>query len=346
MAAAPVAEPLPAAEAPPKPAIELPSSDRPAIEKAAPAIDSKLARTGLAFLPGLFIPGFGHSLSGDVETAHRLRWVSGSALAVGLLGGGALLFAAGSHKLSPICVPLMYTGATVYIQSWLADILGTAAPNGFAKPLTREAQLSMSLQYGGSYDPVTPVRHLGLLRASYEKPVLMIDGSASLAPKTDYQEFHLRVGPKLWSDGGVSHLAFLVEGMRERGPISGATGIGSALLFELRLALSYLSPGLRGLVLTQRLGYGGLRYRYPETSTTDWQDVLIIDTGLAISPTDSMEIALLYTQRPDTRLGYFVDHGGGARIDARLAISERLRLLATAELGGGIDGLLGVEASW
>lgn len=303
------------------------------------------ANTPLAVLPGILIPGLGHSLNGEAETASRLRLVSGAGAASALLGGGILFLSGGSDKLAPAAFPLLFAGGGVFAVSWLADILGTARPLGWGERLGPDEGFTASIQYGLSRDPYTPVRHLVLSRVGWEARRWLLDGRATLGPGTGYLGLLASAGPKLWT-GPPGHLAFLLEGGRGKSGTSGTTADQLAGVIELRVEGGAIGPSLRGLRLIERLGAGAIRYRFEGTLPAASQAMLLIETGLCLAATDDLELSLFHRKRPDLRLGEMSSQGGSFELAVKARLSPRLRLFGSSHLGTGADALLGLEAAW
>lgn len=319
--------------------------DRPVEVRDVPS-RARLLPTGLALVPGFAVPGLGHRVSGDSATANKLLLASGLGGAVAV-GSFALLEAtSGDHDLAPLYLTGLFAGATSWLVSWIADVAGSARPEGQARPFVSEESLTAALLYGPSFAHAATVRHLGLLRAVYEGRAFLMDGWGSLAPGTRYQELHARAGLKLVSDRRRSHLALVVEGQRQLGADSDASGHGGLLIVEGRLDLGLLARSLSGLVVLQRLGGGAIVYSYERTAATDLQAVLVLDTGLTLALTDWLELSGVYTHRPDTRLGFMFDHGGAIQWQARVGVHPHVRVVAQGHVGAGADVLAGVEAAW
>ncbi|MGC4114194.1 MAG: hypothetical protein QM765_06140 [Myxococcales bacterium] len=304
---------------------------------------SRPVAIGLSFVPGVVIPGLGHRLTGDPRTANRLLLTSGLGVAATLAGGATLLFTGGNHDVAPYGMALLFAGVSTWMASWLGDVVGTLRPEGQVRPFQREDSLTAALLYGPSLAHSGSVKHLGILRADYESPKVLLDGWASLAPGTRYQEIHLRGGLKLYGDDKRSHLALVLEGLREIGADSDANGHGAALMLEGRIDAGVLDRSMTGLVFIQRIGGGAIAYSYDGSAATDLQPLLVLETGLSLALTDWFEVSAVYSQRPDKRLGMVFDHGGHAEAQVRVEVHPKVRLLALTHIGGGMDVMLGAE---
>ncbi|MBI5544598.1 MAG: hypothetical protein HY901_11960 [Deltaproteobacteria bacterium] len=311
-----------------------------------PTPRQRLLATSAALIPGLLVPGLGHRLEGDSRTANRLLLVSGCAATSVAAGFALLAGTSGSHDLAPLYLALLFSGAATLGHSWLADVLGSARPQGLNQAFASEEALSAALLYGTSFEPGGRGSQLGLLRARFESPSILVDGWGSISVGSRYQELHLRAGKKLLSDGQRSHLALVLEGMRELAASSDTTGHGGALMVEGRLDGGRIAKSLSGLVFLQRLGGGVLVYTYPGESAADLQTMLVFETGMALALTDWLELEGVYSQRPDLRLGFFTDHGGGLQWQMRVQALSHLRVVALGHVGAGADVLAGLEAAW
>jgi len=307
--------------------------------------DRRLLSSVLAFVPGVIVPGLGHRVAGDWDAADKLTIISGSGIAAAVAGVMTLYQTAGDHDLTPLYMSLIFAGGSMWLSSWLADIAGSVRPTGQARSLASESTLAAAVLYGPSFAHAGKVEHLGLLRLDYEHPRVLADGWASYAPGTRYHELHLRAGLKLFSDARRSHLALVAEGLREAGADSDATGHGGALMLEGRLDAGVLAPSLAGLVVLERIGAGAIVYSYDGSPYTDLQAILVLEFGMALALTDSLELSLLYSQRPDKRLGFFMDHGGHFELQAKVQVHPSVRLVGLAHIGAGMDVLAGVEAA-
>jgi hypothetical protein len=325
------------------------SAAPPALSADAPLelkVSRRVLAAGLALVPGVVIPGLGHRIEGDHRTANKLTWISGSGLTAVLAGVAMLQTTTTSGKLSPIFLPLIFTGGSTLLSSWVADIVGAARPGGQPDPFCAEKSLSAALLYGAAFQTGSSVHQLGLVRAAYEGDQLLADGWLSLEPETRYRELHLRGGLKILGDKKRSHLALVAEFMNELGAESDATSLGGALMVEGRLDAGLIAPGLRGLMFLQRLGGGALQTSYPNTRAKDSQAMIIFETGIALALLDGLEASMLYTQRGDERVGFVTDHGGAFALEARYQILQHLRVVLLAHVGQNGDVLAGVETAW
>ena len=311
-----------------------------------PVREHRLLATALAIFPGPIVPGLGHRIEGDHRTANKLTLISGFGATAIAAGALMLQFSTTASKLTPIFMPLIFTGGGTLLSSWIADIVGSARPRGQPDPFAAEKNLSAALLYGASFQTGSRVHHLGLVRAEYEGDQLLVDGWFSMAPGTRYQELHLRGGLKILSDGKRTHLALTGEFMRELGAESDATSVGGALALEGRLDAGLIAPSLRGLMFLQRVGGGALITSYPNSRTNDTQSMLIFETGIALAFIDGLEASMVYSQRGDERLGFVTDHGGAFRLEARYQIVPHLRVVVQGHIGQGGDVLAGVETAW
>ncbi|HEY3447712.1 MAG TPA: hypothetical protein VGK67_15255 [Myxococcales bacterium] len=330
---APVAAPAPASAA------ALPNANATVTPSDAPRALRPLA-IGLSFVPVLAL---GHCLSGDSKTAKRLLLVSGAGVVAAGAGAAMLFKTTGNRDLAPVGMALLFAGVSTLLGTWLGDVVGTLRPEGQVTAFHREDSLTAALLYGPSLAHAGNVKHLGILRAEYENPKVLLDGWGSLAPGTRYQELHLRGGVKIYGDGKRSHVALVAEGLRELGGDSDSSGHGGALMFEGRLDAGVLDKSMSGLVLVQRLGGGVIAYSYDGTSATDLQPFLVLETGLSIALTDWFEVSAVYSQRPDKRLGMVFDHGGHGEVQVRIEVHPKVRLVALTHIGGGMDVMAGAE---
>lgn len=323
----------------------VPTAALPAVKAEERSTRLRLISTGLALVPGAAIPGLGHRFAGDSRTANRLLLASGVGGVTAAAGYTMLSLTTGNHDLAPLYLSMLFAGALTWASSWIADIAGCARPEGQGRPFASEDSLTAALLYGPSLAHSGNVKHLGLLRVDYENPKVLLDGWGSLAPGTRYQELHLRAGFKVYGDGKRSHVALVAEGLREVGADSDASGHGGALMVEGRLDAGVLSKSLSGLVLLQRLGGGAISYSYDGSSHTDLQSMLVFESGLALAFTDWFEVSGLYSQRPDKRLGFFMDHGGHVEVQVRAEVHPRVRLVGLSHIGAGMDVMVGAEVS-
>ena len=310
------------------------------------SMERRLLATGLALVPGAAIPGLGHRIEGDRVAANRLLTISLVSVAAAIAGGVTLSATEGSGKLAPVYLPLLWLGASGLGASWLSDVVGSARPDGWPRAFAAEESLTAALLYGPSFGRLSDVHHLGILRAAWEGQRGLVDGWASLAPGTRYQEIHLRAGFKILSDKQKSHLALVVEGMRELGASSDASAHGAAAMIEVRLDAGLISHSMSGLTFLERVGGGFLLYSYERSAANDVQSMLVLETGVALCPIEGLELSVVYNMRPDNRLGFVTDHGGAFQLEARYQVIDHLRVVAQGHIGMGGDALVGVETSW
>lgn len=206
-----------------------------------------------AFVPGLLFHGSGQLVLGETRTWHRLAVAEGVGL-LALIGGGATFRLSGASRgLATPAIASTLIGASLLLETWLADFYGTFLPDSAKGDVLRtapllEAELSTIYAAGG---PHTPAVRVGSGVTTRLGPMAVQLG-ASVAPATRYDRveaslFYRPFGAipgRPSTNGGFFELG--VAGARARHDVAGFTVTGVDLVASGRLDLASVGRTLHG----------------------------------------------------------------------------------------------------
>lgn len=302
----------------------------------------------LALTFGTVAHGVGHFYTGDTRTfrilliaeAVSIVMISGSLLAESLTNSDG--------DLAPIYEPLLPLGASVFVTTWLLDVIGSFKENAitFSEQRRPDRQLGLTLSYQYFSLQSVPLGH-----------AIAAQLKLDLWPFYLYPEGVIGLDDDFMQYGGVTGLRFGV-GRRPRSFIF-LEAEASRYLFNT-LGFSYWSilaslglsfdfgeifPHLDGLVFKNTLGAGTQRHIFdfdsdgPVTATS----FLVIETSLAVNPVSGLFAEIGYLERPDMLVGNISQSVGSFFATLSYALTDRLELFVDGRLGSGFQINSGAE---
>jgi hypothetical protein len=212
-------------------------------EASEPKREASAQRAGAiaaSVVPGVVVHGSGHLARGKPGTAVRLLAMEGVGVFMAVGGVAALaLTGASRYTVAPAAI-VAIAGVGLFGSSWLADVYGSAAPDGgTGRPPATTATLETELGHRYVYDPQFRYRHF-------------------LVEALDVRVWKLRVRPSAWLSLDDSNARYrLLAAYRFFGPRPDRAAPDGSFL-DLELAATdhrYDSDGFR--TLTGEVFLGG-----------------------------------------------------------------------------------------
>jgi hypothetical protein len=157
----------------------------------------------LSIFPGFIIRGSGHYFMGEKDTALDLLLLEGMSL-LGFVGSTYATYETGaSRKTIGLFLPLMTTGATLFVYSWFADIFGSLT-GGYDYQLDRkEKYLSFSNGVRYIYDPLFEYRNFFQTKLKVKYHALNLSSQNWIALDDDNQRHILSASIDLLGHYGI-----------------------------------------------------------------------------------------------------------------------------------------------
>ncbi len=295
--------------------------------------------TTAAVVPGVVFHGIGHLVGGDKETAFRIAKYQLLGLSMMAASGLYLGLSGGSRYGNEISIPLLVSGSGIFINTWLADIYGSATGGS---SLRYHAPLNYSVSLGYAYirDSVFSYDNFGVTQASFAFGDLKVDPSLWTALGANNQRARLplryaltkdSLGQGLELQGALTYHHFGDDGFSN---YTGEIGIG------LRFDNSRVISGLEGSYTKLSLGYGIEHTRYASDIDADNQALLLGRSAFGLYLPKGGQLEGYYEHRRDTFTAGlspgrengsgFLGHFG---LQLRQPVHSRFSLRAQVELG-------------
>ena len=206
-----------------------------------------------AVLPGALLHGSGHFALGERRTAYRLAAVEGLGLVVMVGGAATFRFTGAARGLATHAIAASLMGASLLLESWLADLYGVLLPEQVKGDVLRtapllEAELSTVYAAGPTVPPGVRVGS----RVTTRLGPMALQFGASVAPAARYDRvesslFYRPFGAtpcRPSTDGSFFELGATAH--HERHGLSGFDVTGLELVAAGRLDLVRVGRTLRG----------------------------------------------------------------------------------------------------
>ena len=306
-----------------------------------------------SIFPGVLVHGSGHYVGGDKKAAVQLlRW---QAIGLSLAAPAALYLrlSGGSRYGNELSIPLLVTGSGLMINTFVADVFGSAGGGNDNHFKTRPAQAA-SLGYAYIYDPLFSYRHFSRAAARFSYGALRTEPLLWAALDDNNQRARLPVTYRLLgSEQGEYLEATTAVTYHHFGSEDFSTYVGE-LSVGGRVEMRRLGESLRGSFTTLSVGLGiqVTSFDVPGVGT-DTHALLLGHFGYGFYLPRSGELEGYYEHRRDTftagsspgnRNGSgFLGHFG---LTLRQPIHDRFTIRAQAEVGSAYLLTGGLEVQW
>lgn len=303
----------------------------------------------LALTLGMFAHGSGHFYAGDSKTGFTLLGME--ILSLSLLTGALIADANSEGENTAIIAPLMQAGFSLFVFSYLADVVGSiSGPKAAlaAKPWRDNETLDFSALYNFTASRGSPYRHA--LNARLELDTRFVDLSAATIQEvfletSDYQGSaqvhysssagHSKVGAEIFAE-------YLVHS--GRGPFSKTSGNVRAIA---QLDLGDFFKQLRGFVIGIEAGFGMNWWSF----ANDENQFVVQKTGnyypidfyASAQLTPKLHISGGYGYTKNPTISPITSLLGVAHLETSFETTKLLKLLFEVQVGDGFSGSLGAS---
>ncbi len=302
--------------------------------------------------------GYGHHCIGDETSHYRLLAMEGASiamLATSLIMGS---LTKDDKALSSTWKSLFHFGTTLFISSYIFDVFGTFKGDKFnlaenhLDPYGNSVNLSLRWLPSDDID-------LGLeLTYTYRTPRFWVSpyGYLDVSGISNYA-IGVDTGVALWyGEKTHSYVAIALDGQFDDHLKNDYNSIRLIPYIEFSLDLGTWFPHLAEFRFVNRLGIGVNLFNFeyaPTKPFTDYDTLLVLETGLNLNLVKDVNFGVIYRYRPDYSVGTIsapsrlfqtvpVPGVGIFTLDLDFNISSGWRANLEANFGKSIDFWLGV----
>jgi hypothetical protein len=303
----------------------------------------------VAFTGGVVVHGAGHLMLGDEVSAFRM--LLGEALGAGAALGGRAIATNQStgSPLRPVGEGLAVVGTSLFVTTWLADVVGSV--RGTGAPLPRNTRRLDGLEIEAWYTTRVAgsrITNIGVLSVPVHLRHATFGLEAQVDSTAEYRRLGGYAGGRLpMGHDGLTALelgAFAFdERLTSRG--TGRTTVEPTL--ALALDLGAVWPHLTGMLWrnSAAVRVDGLRFAPDEGFSLFSGDRLIrfpVGTELSMNVNRGVNLGIGYEQRDDLLVGA-LDAGGVVRGRLSIVPRERVGIDVVLEQGAWVRAWLGVR---
>ncbi|MBR4985610.1 MAG: hypothetical protein IKY83_07720 [Proteobacteria bacterium] len=314
--------------------------------------------------------GYGHYCIGDQKSHYKLLAMEGTSLA---MIATSLLMGSLSHdakSLSAIWKSFFHYGTTLFISSYIMDVLGAFKGNSFNLATNHLDPYGHTIDLDLRWMPSQKF-NLGIqLAYTYRNPRFWINpyGYLDVINLSEY-ELGADFGVALWyGEKTYTYIALALDAKSEShieiDSNDHYTTTYNTLRFlpyiEFSLDLGSWFDHLANMRFINRLGVGVSLYDFkdaPGKPFTDYHTLLVLETALNLNVIKDLNIAFTYRYRPDFSVGQLsapsrlfqtipVPGVGIFSLDLNFRITGTWFASVEANFGGNIDFWLGVSKSF
>ncbi len=334
------------------PRAETRAESEPAIDHDPAPVAASVEGIAAAALPGLVVHGTGLWVRGDRAGARNLLKLEGLALSMAIVSGGVIGVSGASRRLTSQTIPVLVSSAGLFLQSWLADIYGTAG-GGRRKAAPSLTTSPLSLEVGGFY-----VRDLLFDYGPFSRAKLSWNGGrfgfsteAAVSLGGNNQRLIANGRYRFWGQGSRrpsedgSRLELASSGRFNRHGREQFSSVGGEVALSGRFDGARLGDSLKGSFGDLRVGFGleATRYATGERAT-DLSDAILVRYGFGMylgGPGRAArgEVSVYYDHRRDEYAGGISpgDQAGGFLgyfgVGLDLDIGDRYGIVTNLEVG-------------
>ncbi|MDD5224689.1 MAG: hypothetical protein PHE84_11940 [bacterium] len=328
-----------------------PDPNTAAIQKPAGAdlLGNRFLAPAVSLLPGVLYHGLGASYLGYEEDSHSLGYLELIGLGLAGLGGMVAYLSGGSGDLFPVYIPLLWSGGTLFIDSYLFDFLGTLQPDGPLPAL--KARASGRVSYTYLEDGLNNIFRIKTLDVNWSGLGFYLRGRGMM-DGDKYTRLDLEIDRGfLLGSGRLSQGYFGIQGGREsvevnlRKFVAGSTSYPITIKAGGEFFLGDFLRFARSLKFTPELAYlvQGIRVK----GSGDYAYTLdpVIINRVEWTPHRRVEIGVEHSVRPDLLIGQIQKWVGAVGVWARVFPLAGTEILLGADFGDGYDLRVGIGYS-
>ena len=301
----------------------------------------------LALTLGTIVHGIGHYNAGDVRTGDQLLRSEG--IALGAFGIGVLVTELTNNDGNLAFLDGFFTvfGASLFVASWLVDVIGTFKGSGTDFPPNSRSlsQISASAAYSHLVDVGFPMENALNVQIRLDSGDLYLYPRSLIGINHGYFSvgaatgFRFGLGRRL-----LSFFQLQLEGDEVVFDELGFAFEAIVVSTGFSVDLGDFSAHLDGLVYHYDVGLGAQFFRFDfeerlniSSSEDDSQTLLVVDTGLSANLADELRLDFGYLQRPEQVFGNLSHDFGAFFATLTYTLSTELDFYLDARLGGGFQ---------
>jgi len=253
--------------------------------------------------------GYGHHCIGDEESHYKLLGMEGASvamLATGLLAGS---LTHDDKALSAFWKSFFHFGTTLFISSYLFDVVGTFKGDAFQFENNHLNPFGSTIDVNLRWVPSSDKMGLGAqFSYAYRNPRLWVKPYAYM----DFGQFGdwsagLDLGVALWyGEHKYTYVAIAMDSKFDDKANDDYYVLKFLPYVELSLDLGSWFSHMANFRFVNRLGLGAMLYDYKFADMTAFSDestVLMLETELSLNLLRDLNLAFIYRYRPDYVVG-------------------------------------------
>jgi hypothetical protein len=264
-----------------------------------------------AVLGGILVPGVGHAVGGDRDSALALLKIRGLGFLIAGIGGAWLGATGASRRAGAVPVAMVVTGGGLIILPWWADIygaVGSGATGGI--PRVDLPRLELDVSYAYVRDPQFAYSHFAAVEADIGVSSFRLRPLLWISTSTDNQRGRLEVAYRLRGPGAKrpsgdgSSFEVRLAGGYHLYPEESFSVITADVGVAGRYDMARVTPSLKSSFAELSIGLGLERIDYDVAgSSEDFSDMLVGGFAYGMYLGRIGEIAAFYEHRRDEYTG-------------------------------------------
>ena len=313
----------------------------------------------LALLVSTVWRGYGHYCIGDSSSHYKLLGMEGASL--GMLSLSMLIgsLTKDDKSLSAIWKSLFHFGTTLFVSSYLFDVLGAFKGDSFNLDPNHLDPYGHSIDLMLRWMPSTDF-NLGLeLGYIYRNERFWVKpyGYLDVTDLSEYS-FGIDTGVALWyGEHTHTYVAVAVDGKFDHDIDDDFKSLKILPYIEFSLDLGSWFEHLAELRFVNRLGIGVSMFDFKYSNAALYEDpdtVLMLESEVSLNVVKDLNIALIYRYRPDYMIGPLsaptrlfntvpVPGVGIFSLDLSFNLSHNWRAAIEANFGSNVDFWIGIN---
>lgn len=304
----------------------------------------------LATTVGAVVHGVGHLYAGDTRTGTTL--LISESVGLGLFAGGLLTQALSDSDggLSNVYRPLLALGGSLFLTTWLLDVLGTFKGTDISLPERATAldRLGLAAGYSHLFQASGPLRSSLTLEANIDFGWLFAQPRGRVGLDQDLLSLGGAVGLRFgFGRRPYSFFDLRLEGDEVILDDQGYAYESLVISLGVSLDLGDLFAHLDGLVYQNRLGFGTQLYRFrfdrsAPLNANNTVGLLLVQANLNARILDNLVLDLGYIQRPDSLVANLSHTVGSFFATMTYELPARLEWFLAGQAGSGFQVISGL----
>jgi hypothetical protein len=208
-----------------------------------------------SIVPGLFLHGSGHYLSGRKEEGVKLMKTQGLALGGFVLSMFGIIYTAGSGITSPVLYPMASFSGALFAMTWFSDVLGVSGVSGSLDPSRpMQKQSFLDFHFAHQEDHQSPYHRFLNFTAQYGRDDFFLSLMSDQEAYGGYQDYHLKGGYNLKSSENLE--LYVMGGMRRQQSEEGIALTHLEMPLHVDLDLGWFIRTLKHVYFQNWISYG------------------------------------------------------------------------------------------